>query len=405
MVNNSKKYALPLILAIVIALIIVGLNVFKPVAKRGRPPANVNISVDVLEVKPTNYRIEIESYGLVKPRIQTQLSSQVSGKVVFVADAIRSGGFFNKGDLLIEIEDVDYQASLQAAYASFIEAEQSYQQQLALAEQAKLDWQRLGKAGEPSDLVLRKPQLAAAKAKLNSAAAMHKKAQLDLARTKITAPFDGRALSLNVDIAKVVGANSALAEIYATDVYEVRLPIKNNEIALLDLPEPNSVKSEPIQADILNTLVSEKNPQRWSAQIVRTAAAIDSESRQLNVVAQIAQPFSEQHQGKMPLKIAQYVKAKIYGNTIEQAIVVDNQVIYQGQYVYVYQDGTIERKPIEILWQNADVSVISSGLNRGDLLVTTSLGQLPSGTQVKLSSDKQGKAGKRKAGKQVGENQ
>ena len=397
MSNNSKKYLLPVILVVVIAVIIAALNIFKPKAKRGAPPPVVNITVDVSEIKPAPYQIEIESYGLIAPRIQTQLSSQVSGKIIFVADSVRSGGFFNKGDLLIEIEDVDYVASVQAAYANMVEAEQAYKQQQAQAEQAKQDWQRLGKSGEPSDLVLRKPQLAAAKAKFDSTSAQYKKAQLDLARTKIYAPFDGRVLSLKVDVAKVVGANAELADIYATDVLEVKLPIKNNEIALLDLPEPNKTNVKT-KASILNTLLSETNPQVWSAEIVRTSAAIDSNSRQLNVVAQIKQPYAAEHTDKMPLKIAQYVKARIFGKTIENAIVLENRVIYQGQYVYLYDNGTIVRQPVEIQWQNAAVSVIASGLTGGEQLVTTSLGQLPSGTQVKLRSEQANKGKPAKSG-------
>ena len=103
-----------------------------------------------------------------------------------------------------------------------MDALQAEAQELARSEQALIDWQRLSAPDEkPSALALREPQLQAAKARVLSARSTLTKAQLDLERTKIVAPFAGRVLQQLVDLGQVVSNGAQLAEIYATDLVEV----------------------------------------------------------------------------------------------------------------------------------------------------------------------------------------
>ena len=69
-----------------------------------------------------------------------------------------------------------------------------------------------------------------------SAEAGLSKAQLELERTRIVAPFAGRVLDQVADIGQVVSLNTDIAVIYATDYVEVRLPIKNRDLAFMELP-------------------------------------------------------------------------------------------------------------------------------------------------------------------------
>jgi len=129
--------------------------------------------------------------------------------------------------------------------------------------------------------------------------------------------------------------------------------------------------------------------QYWDATVVRTAGAIDEMSQQLYVTAQINQE-SESGESRRPLKIGQFVNARIEGRTIDKAMVIPNSTIYQGSYLYLVKDSLLQRKEIEIAWQNRDEALISSGIKAGDQLVLTPLGQVSSGTRVKMvNSEKQ----------------
>jgi hypothetical protein len=64
---------------------------------------------------------------------------------------------------------------------------------------------------------------------------------------------------------------------------------------------------------------------------------------------------------------------------------VPNQAIYQGSFVYVLDtENRLNRREIDIAWQNNQHALIKSGLVAGDRLVTTPLGQVSSGTQVQV---------------------
>jgi len=123
----------------------------------------------------------------------------------------------------------------------------------------------------------------------------------------------------------------------------------------------------------------------WQGKVVRTAGSIDDNSRQLQVVARIDDPFGQKAEGRFPLKIGQYVTAQIDGTTLESVISIPNKAIYQGSYVYLHKEGAVYRTPIEIGWQNGETAIVSQGISPGDQLVVSPLGQVTSGTTVKIA--------------------
>lgn len=276
-----------------------------------------------------------------------------------------------------------------------MDARQALAEAEARSVQAAEDWQRLGNEGEAPSLVLREPQLEAAKARVISAQSGLRKAQLDLERTKIVAPFAGRVLRKMVDVGQVVSVNTMLAEIYATDSVEIRLPLRNRDLPFIDLPESYRFAGVDPQRELPVIISSDlTGPSSWEARLVRTEGAIDESARQLHVIAQIADPFGKANESRAPLKIGQYVTAEMPGRTVSEAIVIPNNTIYQGSYVYVVEDGTLRRKDIEVAWQDDAEAIVAAGLQVGDELVLTPLGQVTSGIRVTTESPQSTKAAK-----------
>jgi RND family efflux transporter MFP subunit len=376
-----KKVIAPLV--ILAALVAAGVLILgnPPSSQRQGPPTGPQTVVEVMAVQPQRYEILINSYGTVQPRTQSVLVAQVSGQVVDIKANFRPGGFFQQGETLLTIDPRDYEADVQIAEASLMDALQAEAQERARAEQALTDWQRLGDGGEPpSDLVLRKPQLQAAQARVSSARSALTKAKLDLERTAITAPFSGRVLRQMVDVGQVVNPGNELGEVYATDYIEVRLPIRNADLAFMDLPEG---EQGPHPEVVIHSDLGARLD--WRGQIIRTEGAIDEVARQLHVVAQINDPFGMSTKVGRPLKIGEYVTAEIAGKTLPDVIVVPNNTIYQNSYVYLVEEGLLQRRAVEIAWQNGAESIVSSGLTAGAELVTTPLGQVTSGTRVRIA--------------------
>ncbi|UTW10742.1 efflux RND transporter periplasmic adaptor subunit [Marinobacterium rhizophilum] len=360
----------------------------RPEASRNSSPPVPSVRVDVQVLQPRDYQVQLQSYGTVRPRTQSTLLPQVSGEVLEIGPNFREGGFFEPGDLLLRIDARDYAAALATAQANQAEAEQLLQEEQAQAQQALQDWKRLGNTEAPPALVSRQPQLAAAKASLKSAQAAVAQAQLNLDRTRIVAPFAGRVLSKSVDVGQLVSSGTTLAEIYAIDYVEVRLPLKNRDLEFMRLPEAYRFDSAPRQAlpavSLHSTLAGS---QRWQGQVVRTEGAIDTSSQQLHVVAVIDDPYGLKAEGRQPLKINQYVSAEIEGRLLPGVLVIPNSTLYQGSYVYLVDEGLLRRQEVEVLWQNDTDALVGAGLKAGDMLVTTALGQVSSGTRVQLQQD------------------
>ncbi|MFD2166705.1 efflux RND transporter periplasmic adaptor subunit [Thalassotalea euphylliae] len=384
--NSYKKY-IPF--AVLFGFLLLAYIVVSnpPQSKRGKPSLAPQLNVEVVTLRKEDLALKIDSYGTVQPRTKSILMPQVSGEIMYVSPNFRDGGFFEKGDVLVKLDDRDYQAEINIAKATLFSAKQALSEEQARVEQAKQDWERLGNEDIAPDLVLRKPQLLAAEASVYSAEASLTKAQLSLERTEIKAPYTGRILKKSVDIGQVVSSNTQLAEVYAVDYVEVRLPIKNSDLPFMVLPEGTRFEQESVQqqpaVSIFSELVAQ---QKWFGKVVRTEGAFDENSQQLFVVAQIDDPYGTVAMQGLPIKIGQYVRAEINGKVVSDAIRVPNKAVYQGSYVFVVNDqGLLMRKDISIAWQNNSFSMIETGLTENELLVLTPLGQVNSGTPVAIS--------------------
>ncbi|MBQ4847728.1 efflux RND transporter periplasmic adaptor subunit [Pseudoalteromonas sp. MMG005] len=386
--NKRKRILLPVaVLVISVAAIMLIVN-NPPKNSRSKSKPQAQMLVEIEQLQSSEFTLNIASYGVVKPRTQSMLVAQVSGEVSYINDRFRDGGFFEKGDVLLRIDDRDYQAEVKISQATLLSAEQALLEEQARSEQAKEDWLRLGNGSQASELVLRKPQLAAQHANVLSAQAKLEKAQLALERTSVVAPFSGRVLSKKVDLGQVVSSNGQIAEIYAIDYVEIRLPINNRDLAFINLPERsregthNGLETQvTLTSDLVGT-------QQWHGQIIRTEGAISEQSQQLYVVAQIDDPYSVDKMAGFSIKIGQYVNAQITGKTLSNVIIIPNNAIYQGSYVYVLNnDNLLMRKDVQLAWQNKDIAIVKSGLDAGMRLVTTPLGQVSSGTKVVVIND------------------
>ena len=98
------------------------------------------------------------------------------------------------------------------------------------------------------------------------------------------------------------------------------------------------------------------------------------------------------------MKIGEYVTAEIEGKKIPDAIVIPSATIYQDTYVYVVNEGVIERRDIDVIWRNKTEALIGEGLVNGDRLVTTTLGQVASGTRVNIEGEAKPQRGRGNSG-------
>ena len=239
------KFMLPLILIIGSVLVVVALVVWQKSQNAERKPDTEKaVLVEIIEAEVVSLNFSVNSQGTVRPRTETTLVSEVSGKIVSVAPEFVAGGFFHQGEVLLQIDPSDYETGLKRAEAALASRVAKLADETARSEQAMKDWLNMGKQGQPSELVLRKPQLADAQANVSAAEADVQKARRDLERTQITVPYDGLVRQKAVDIGQYVTLGTRLGVTFAIDTAEVRLPLTNNDLNYLDLPSETEVKSK-----------------------------------------------------------------------------------------------------------------------------------------------------------------
>lgn len=344
-----------------------------------------NVQVETLSLQP--YQVWLSSQGTVQARTESTLVSQVRGEIISISPSFRAGGFFEEGEVLLEIDPRDYRVEILVSEAGLAQAELRYAEEQANANQAYADWKRLRPDDEPNDLVMRKPQLKQAEANVESARARLEIAKLNLERTKITAPFAGRILSKNVDVGQFVSPGNTLARIYAVDYAEIRLPLSERQFAFIDLPE--AYRGEEVEAETgaevyLNWSVGNESHD-WVGKIVRAEGALDARSRQLFIVAQVADPYGKQEDGKPPLKVGSFVQATIRGKELQDMYVIPRELYRKNEYVLVVdKNNKLRRKHIVVEWGDVDNLVVSKGFDPGDRVCLTPINFPVDGMSVNI---------------------
>ncbi|MDA7883753.1 efflux RND transporter periplasmic adaptor subunit [Akkermansiaceae bacterium] len=340
----------------------------------------------VIELTVVDFEPQIETSGVIRAHNQITLTSQVSGRIVATHPQFEDGAYFEEGTILVELDKADFKTAVASAKSQQAQALAILAQEQTRAKQARLDWEDLGYEEEPSDLVLRVPQLREAEARVEAAAAQLEQAERGLERCQIRAPFDGRMRQRMVGVSQTIGSGTSLASIFAVDYAEVRLPIEARHMRFLELPEEAS--DSPVKI-ILRDALDESNKVEWEAWIVRTEGALNEQSLDLFAIARIDDPFGRES-GKAPLRIGQPVSAKVPGRPFEKVVVIPRKAVRQLSRITVVDRDShiITKRMVTPLWENdTDLIVSDEFLVDGTLLATAYLVYTPDGTPVEILPD------------------
>ena len=356
------------------------------------PPAKKQaLRTQVRKLQPVDHAVVIRTQGIIRPHNEVNLTSQIPGRIVRIAPGLEDGAFFADGEVLLELDAVDYETAVVAAEAQVARTRAAHALEETRARQARLNWEDLGYKEEPNELVLRLPQLREAKANVDAALAQLERARRDLERTKIRAPFAGRVRRRSVGLGQVIGAGSPLASVFSTDVAEVRLPIAGREMPFLRLPE---TPSDPaVEVELRGTLEGGEATSR-RGRIVRTEGVLDENSLDLFAIARIEDPFGRTS-GQAPLRIGQPVIGLIRGKVLTNVMLLPRGAVRQlDQILLVDPDAlTLQNKTIVPLWADEEHLVVrDAGLPAGSLLATTHLVFAPNGSKVEIIPDIPGPA-------------
>ena len=348
-----------------------------------QPPVFTPPGVRVTEIALRDVPLSVTSQGTVRPRTESQLVSEIAGRVTGVAPSFAEGGFFEMGDVLVTIDPFDYQQAVVSARSQLAQARLRLAQEEAEADVAVREWDALGR-GDPRALTLRKPQLEDARSAVAGAEAGLERAQRDLERAEIVAPYPGRVRQKSVDIGQFIRVGDAVATIYAVDVAEVRLPLPDEQLAYLDLPLSYRGGADQPAPRVTLRATFAGGTHEWQGRIVRTEGEIDPVSRMVHAVAEVLDPYAPG--SRPPLAVGMYVEAEIAGRTARNVAVVPRAALRGSDRVLVVDaDDRLSFREIDILRATTDAIYVRGGLADGDLVVVSPLDSPTEGMRVQLA--------------------
>ncbi|MBM4059935.1 MAG: efflux RND transporter periplasmic adaptor subunit [Planctomycetes bacterium] len=340
------------------------------------PHAFAAPTVRVHAVELAERRIDVETQGVVEPARAIALAAQVGGRVVAVSPALRAGGFFAEGEVLVEIDPADFALAIVQQEAAVARAELRVLQEQAEADAARRAWQELEGRAPGDPLVRREPQIADAEKALAAARALLDKARLDLERTKVKAPFAGRVRSASVDTGQIAQPGAPLAQLYGTEHAEVRLPLPARDAAFLDLPLHWSDAGSPAAGPAVDLVAAFGGREHvYRGSIVRTEGEVDRRTRQLTAVARIEAPYARNgQQDRPPLAVGTFVRATIHGRSHDGVAALPREALAGQGEVWVVDAGSkLHRRTVDVLREVRDLVYVRGNLAAGELVCTTRL--------------------------------
>lgn len=341
--------------------------------------------VTVMEAHPETLQVPVFTRGTVTPGNQIQLMSEVGGKVLSVSDSFTNGGFFRKGDELLRIDTLEYDVKIKRAEASVAQAGQAL-----LQAKAERRARRSVRGSGRSQLANFEVQVKQAEANYVAAKAELSATKLQRQRSVLKAPFDGRVRQANISVGQYVGPGVQLGVIYSVDTAEVRLPLSDRQLGLVDVPLDfdSTGKDGP-----LVTLIGQyggKNYE-WPGKIVRSESGLDERNRLLYVVAEVESPYKKdpEQSDRPPLTSGFFVEAEIAGKTHENLFLVPRQALRNGNQVWtVDANDTLQRRDVDVLYKGKEMIYIKSGLQSGDRVVLSQLDIAVDGMRVRTNSER-----------------
>ncbi len=339
--------------------------------------------VRTVVVKPQRYTYTVETTGTVVTPRQTELASEVAGKILEVSPRLLPGEVVRKGELLVRIDPTDYRAAVARAEAELREAERVLAELSAEAERSVAEWQALHPATPPPPLVAREPELSAARARVLAARAALRKARADLRRTEIRAPYRARILEVHVETGSYASPGKVLAVLYPLSGIEIYAPIADHFLPYLRVPGLNVPQKAPgSRAEVLWELG--RRVLRYRARVVRAGGAVEEKTRLLPLYLRL-----EEEPEESPLLPGTFVTVRLFGPDFPRAFVLPREALHRFRgrpFLWIVNSrGKLEKREVILLKEDEKAIVVLSGLEEGERVVVQRLPGAVEGLPVRVA--------------------
>ena len=356
----------------------------EPTATRGDVARETAMLVEVRTAERGRFSPVIEVMGQVVPAREVTLQPRVSGRVIELAEAFEPGGQVAEDTALLRIDPADYQAALRQRRSELAQARADLELEQGRQAVAEQDFELLGEELDEGNrhLVLRQPQLKQARARVDFAEAALRRAELDLQRTRISAPFDAQILSRDVATGSQVSTGDSLARLVATDRYWVSASVPLSQLRWLRFAERDGEEGAPVT---LRHEAAWGPSQSRQGRLQRLVGELDANARLARVLVSVEDPLALRAEAGTPsLILGAFVRTAIEGRALDDVVRLDRDLLRREDTVWVMEDGALDIRDVTVLLRDDDYVYLSDGLDQGDQVVATDLATVVDGAALRL---------------------
>jgi len=359
----------------------------EPTATRKNAARETAMLVDVQTVNRGRYTPTVEAMGQVMPAREISLGSRVGGEIIRQAEAFTPGRRVGKGTELLRIDPADYEVTLLQRRSELQQARADLALEQGRQTVARKEFALLGEDIEAVNdaLILRKPQLQQARARVAAAEAAVKQAELALDRTLIRAPFPAQVLSREVTLGSQVSAGQALGRLVGTGQYWIEATVPLAKLRWLSFSSDSDAPGAPVT--LYHDSVWPEGQSR-AGRLTQLVGELDGNARMARVLVTIDDPLAlAQSAGQPPLVLGAFVRAEIEGRPLTDVVRLERRLIRRNDTVWVMEDGKLAIRDVDITFRDQDYAYIRSGLENGDQVITSELASVVSGARLRLEGD------------------
>ncbi len=316
-----------------------------------QPQQKVRDSVLALDTWQVSWRDEIipvYTQGLVSARHELPLSLEVSGRVEEVAPAFADGGRVMAGEILLRLDPEPFELDVTSQQNAVQAARLHLAETRARARVA-------GGSGRSSALGRFEPQMDEARSRLAAAQAGLRQAQRQLEQTELVASISGRLRGVKVMPGQHLQAGTVLGQLYQEDLVEVRLPVRDDWLALLGIVPGDDSTLAMVNATLRGRFAGRDG--EWQGRVVRREGGLNR-NQMMNLIVQVAN-----HEQELPLEPGVLVQAELRGAPTPAVAVLPRSAQAGEDSIWVLdEDKRLRRQVVVMLHHDREHLYVSDGV-------------------------------------------
>ena len=359
----------------------VGLYMNSPTTKKSKPKRPIPI-VQTVNLSLRSEQVSIEAFGTVIPAKQVALRTEVEGRIIRKNTELIPGGIISKGELVVQIDPLDYQLLVNEREAEVAEARYSLELEEGQQIIAKEEWHLLEEdmvAMQASkNLALREPHLRFVKAKLQAAESRLAAAKLSVKRTTINAPFNGLVLDNYVEQGQLISSQTEIATLAETDQFWVQITIPVSRLSRIRFPDNSGQPGAAARIIFENedgTKISRPGT------LFKLLGELDSQSRMAKILVVFNDPLNLKENDKLAtdpdhgkILLGSYVKVEIEAGTLDNIFIIPRQAVHEGDIIWLLNsENSLAIRPVNIIWRRQNEMLIRADLNDSEKLIVSRL--------------------------------